>query len=172
MVTVSEPFVSFGVPGVELIIRPVSYNPAKNVVTIVTKFKLDITMPEGLDAIPATYSEDGHAFIKKLFVNYEVPLPRGHRKDGYLILHESQYAENEDMKTFIEFREDLYDVTAVDIDDAGSDESEVKSYINDLSPKPTYILFVGNAGTMPHYTASVGSRPHTYWPYSLEEGSE
>jgi len=31
---------------------------------------------------------------------------------------------------------------------------------------------VGNAGTMPHYTASVGSRPHTYWPYSLEEGSE
>ncbi len=168
VVSVSEPFSSFGVPGVEVTIRPVTYNPQRNVITVATKFRLDITMPEGFSAIPSVSSKDGHTFVTKLFANYTVPKLRGERKDPYLIVHESQYAENSDFTTFVSFREALYDVSVVDLDDAGSSSSAVQSYINGLDPKPTYVLFVGDASSMPHFS----SGPASYWQYSLEDGSD
>ncbi len=168
VVSISEPFESHGVPGVEVTIRPVSYNPVRNLVTIVKKFRLEITMPEGLSAIPAISSRDGHAFVKKLFVNYDVPQQKGQAKDNYLILYESQYADDYALDSFVTFRKQLYNVMTVDLDDAGNSSSDVQSYINGLDPKPTYVLFVGNAGEMPHFS----SGPSSYWQYSLQDGSD
>ena len=42
LVSVSESFVCHGVPGVEVSIRPVSYNPLQNRVTVAKKIRLDI----------------------------------------------------------------------------------------------------------------------------------
>ena len=168
VVSVSEPFVCHGVPGVEVTVRPVSYNPAGNVVTIVKKFKIGITMPEGSSAIPAITSKSSHAFVKKLYANYDIPLKKSNRKEGYLILYESQYEENAALDSFVTFREQSYEVSKVKISDAGSSASAVQSYIRGLNPKPTYVLFVGNAGSMPHFTDG----PDSYWQYSLEQGSD
>lgn len=168
LVSVSEPFVCHGVPGVEVTIRPVSYNPAGNVVTIVKKFKIDITMPEGLSAIPAITSKSSHAFVKKIYANYDVSLKRSNRKEGYLVLYESQYEGDAALDSFVTFREQEYDVLKVKLSEAGSSSSAVQSYIRGLNPKPTYVLFIGNPSSMPHFTSGADS----YWQYSLEEGSD
>lgn len=168
LVSVSEPFSCHGVPGVEITIRPATYNPQDNSVILVKKFQLDITMPEGFNAIPSITSNASHAFVKSIFNNYDVPLRENYRKDPYLILYESQYKENSDFKTFVDFRKELYEVTTVDLKDAGSSGDAVKTYINNLNPKPTYVCFVGNPSKMPHFTGS----PKSYWQYSLQSGSD
>jgi hypothetical protein len=168
LVSVSELFVCHGVPGVEVSIRPVSYNPLQNRVTVAKKFRLDITMPEGLSAIPAITSKSSHAFVKKIFTNYDVPLKTSNRKEGYLIICESDYEGNAALDSFITFREQLYDVTCVKLSDVGSSSSAIQSYIREQSPTPTYVLFVGNPSDIPHFSSGA----HSYWQYSLEEGSD
>ncbi len=172
LVSISEPFGCHGIPGVELTIRPVYYNPVKNLLVVIKKYKLDITMPEGIGSIPILSSKAHYAYVKKVFLNSnDISFSNAGTKENYLIIVAPTYDENEDLARFITFREKLYNVSKVTTTESGGSASAIKSYLQDLwngSPeeKPCYVLFVGkgaNSGNdaIPYHSGSAS----TYWSY-------
>ena len=169
LVTVSEPFVCHGVPGVEITLHPFSYNPRDNLLTVVKKFSMTIHLPEGVAAIPSLASKTSHAYVKHLFVNYDKPLRTPATKENYLIIAAPEFEDNPALDSFVTFREETYTVTKVSTDDVGNTTGEIENYLKDLySEGLTYVLFVGNRDNLPYYT----SGPSSFWQYGLIDGND
>lgn len=174
LVSLSRPFVCHGVPGVEITLKPFSYNPVKNVLTVVKRFKLDIIMPEGISAIPAAQSKTSHSFVRHIFKNYDLPLKTSAKgvaeKENYLIIAAPEFKDNAALDSFVTFREQTYNVTLVTTSEAGSDEDQIKSYIQNMYDTDglTYVLLVGNRNNLPYFT----SGPASFWQYGLIDGND
>ncbi len=174
LVSVSEPFVCHGVPGVEITLCPFSYNPQKNVLTVIRKFKLTITMPDGISTIPALSSKTSHAYVKHLLTNYDVPLKKPSRSRGeeenYLIITAPEFEDDPALDSFTTFREETYTVSKVSTDDAGSSTDQIVSYLKNIYTEEglTYVLFVGNQSNLPYFS----SGPSSFWQYGLIDGDD
>ncbi|MGB2981093.1 MAG: C25 family peptidase propeptide domain-containing protein, partial [Candidatus Zixiibacteriota bacterium] len=154
---------------VTVAVHPVSYNPQAGRVRIYSDIRIKLTL-SGSDMTVTKNQLYRYAsppferLCEDLFVNYETYAPtiKGAPQlpIGYLIIT---------LESFVPYLTDLvewktkkgFHVTVAEIPDIGISKEAIKSYIEDaydnwLIP-PTYVLFVGDVGYIPHWTGSYSS---------------
>jgi hypothetical protein len=154
---------------VTVAIHPISYNPQAGRVKMCSDIRIKLTlsgsdMPTTKSQLHRYASPPFERLCEELFINYETYAPtiKGAPQlpIGYLIIT---------LNSFTPLLNDLvawktkkgFDVTVAEIPDIGVSKEAIKSYIEDaydnwLIP-PTYVLFVGDVGYIPHWTGSYSS---------------
>ncbi len=92
-------------------------------------------------------------------------------KENYLIITESKYKDNADLKEFITFREALFNVSVTTVSEAGGSADGIKSYIKNMydgTGSLSYVLMVGRGKSgIPCFNKNSSN---TYHPYGDMKG--
>jgi hypothetical protein len=169
-VSVSEDFIIGGVKGFRIVIHPFSYNPSRDLLTVITEgtFKVIVSADEVDSKRSAYYNE----YLKDVFVNYDVS---GGRGINYLIItapeFESGLAPFVNHKSSMGFTVDVFNTTAT-----GTTAAAIKTFIqqryNNAVTKPEFVLLVGDVAKIPAWTGTGTGTPKTDLNYACLEGTD
>jgi hypothetical protein len=152
-----------------LAIYPISYNPAAGRVKIYSDIAVKLTL-SGSDV--TTTRKELHRYAsppfeelcEELFINYQsyAPTIKGAPQlpIGYLIITLNSFAPL--LNDLVEWKTKKgFEVTVAEVPAIGVSKEDIKGYIEEAYDNwdipPTYVLFVGDVGYIPHWTGSYSS---------------
>jgi len=146
---VSEAFQVRGVYAVRVDILPFLYNPLEKKLTVIKNMTLKINT-----ALNAKYttmdSKEMQNHLKYLLVNYKDAVnevPDRILNDLYLIITPAKFESA--LAQFVSFRQKRFTVKLVTTATAGTNAAAIETFIRNHSPKPTFVLLVGDVADVP-----------------------
>jgi len=147
-------------------INPVRYSPGKGEIEILKQIELQLTwQASSLEEVKSTVVSDSPSFdrlVSQIVINPPA-LPAYDTKEatgeGYLIITPDEFMGNPEFKSFIQMKRDQgFSVTVTNLSQIGSTVDQIQTYINQaynsISPKPTYLLLVGDTDFIPGFNRS------------------
>lgn len=157
MVKMGEPFIFREVRGVNLVVNPVQYNPAKNQIKVHKKIRVSVSADEKVSKNPMTklapISKSFEPIYKNTFVNYKQAtsrLPRLDENGRLLIISHDPFMAA--MKPFIEWKKKCgIDVKIVPMSAVGTTNTDVQNFISEEFKQGnlTHVMLVGDAEQIP-----------------------
>jgi hypothetical protein len=134
-------------------IKPMSYDAATNTITVIKRMTVNLTM----DKPDTLHSWNSMAFdrvMRTTYANLGYAAPESFSaKEKYLILAMPEYKDCAELKKFIDYRAQLYDVKVVSTADVGGTTIDAfRTFIR--NEKPTFCLLVGNQPAFPSWNKS------------------
>jgi hypothetical protein len=153
LATITESSTLAAVPYIKIQLNPFSYNPVKKELTIYTKFTLRVET-NVTAKIPGPSSKDFESILRSEMANYDHIITSNalakKAKENYLIIAGTTYFSSASLAQFVEFRKQRFNVTLISVSTAGGvDHDKIVAYIKTLSPRPNYILLVGDTKDIP-----------------------
>jgi len=144
-------------------VRPVSYNPVTEQVTVWPRMSAEVEFKGG---IAPSYEVIPSQQVQKIVLNPDTDAPVSSRSDNYLIIVADVFEA--DIASFASFKTGQgYNVT-VNAVSSGTSAAAIKTYIQGLyggANSPDYILLVGDTNTIPSWTGGGTGSPDTDLPY-------
>jgi len=176
VVNAHAPFTMGGITGVMLDFFPVSYNPVRHSLKLITSATITVKIiKEPILQKSAAKSPFQHPDLERIardiFINYDetesqikstAPL-------NFLVIAGDQFADNAELQTYLRWkRQTGYRVALHSIADIGNEVSDIKNFIlseyNGDMP-PAYVLLVGDVADVPAWNGDVG-KSETDAPYA------
>lgn len=138
-------------------ITPVSYNPNTNELIIIKSMVIDIDT-EKPRAVRSAKSKLFDKIMRNKFQNLRgdagrsVPKTRHAGDEDYLIIATSEYIDNPDLKTLINYRSSQFNVEVVNVSEVGNTKDNFRDFIR--GKMPTYCLLVGDYSSFPAHQFS------------------
>ena len=162
-------------------VRPIDYNPVKNVLSIREKIEVTINLDGGnqnlTDFKKARYStKPFNEIAEKTIINSKTS-SGGSEIPGYLIITSDAFLEGGHLDRWAEWKfAQGMDVKIASTDQIGEGLKAISQYIQDAYDTwpipPTFVLLVGDVDTIPAFTGFGEDNPTTDLYYSTVDGDD
>ncbi|MDO9548319.1 MAG: C25 family cysteine peptidase, partial [Candidatus Marinimicrobia bacterium] len=181
IVNTHESFKMGGINGVMLDFFPVSYNPVRHSLKLITSATVTVKIIQDRfkksTAKSPIYHPDFDRIARDIFVNYDetdsqikstAPL-------NFLVIAGDQFADNTESHTYLRWKRQCgFNTILKSVSELGGTAASIKDYIlshySSDSP-PAYVLLVGDVAEIPAWTGMIGET-ETDAPYARMDSSD
>jgi hypothetical protein len=159
-----------GQQAAEITVQPLSYDPETNTITIIKHLSLTVVMNKPT-IVRSLHSREFDKVMRTLFPNLEqVPSEAFLVKEKYLIIADTGYVHNADLKRFVDYRSTQYEVKLMSTADVGGVTKEAyRSLIYDQE-KPAFCLLVGTS--FPYWSTTLWKSLNYYVATQVASSSQ
>lgn len=144
-------------------VSPFQYDPQSGVLTYVRKGTIEIGTANSV-AMNTIDSPLFANFLRLTTLNFDdlVSYKKVRAKERYLIISAPRFESA--LADFVSFRSQKYEVDLFTTDEAGTSPKSIHDFIikryEDVSTRPTYLLFVGDVEDIPQYAWNAYDKPY------------
>ena len=162
-------------------IRPVDYNPVKNILSVRNKIEVTVNLEGGNELLTKSkilrYNSSLHnELAAKTLINSETPAIDTDIL-GYLIITSDAFLEDGHLDRWSAWKMSQgMDVKIASTNQIGTGLKAIRQYIRDAYDTwpipPSFVLLVGDVNTIPAFTGTGGSNPTSDLYYSTVDGDD
>ncbi|MFH1250483.1 MAG: C25 family cysteine peptidase [bacterium] len=180
VVTTHEPFKMGRISGIMLDFFPISYNPLRHSLKLITsatitvKIIQDPVLQKSAMKNPV-YNPDLDRVARDIIINYDETDSqiKGTAPLNFLVVAGDQFVENEELKTYLNWKRQCgFNIILKSVTELHGTTSSIKDFIIEQyssDASPAYVLLVGDVADVPAWTGTVGET-ETDAPYSRMDG--
>jgi hypothetical protein len=159
-VAITQRYAYRGQQAAEITVQPLSYDPETNTITVIKQLTITVAM-EKPTAVRSLHSREFDRVMRTLFPNLEgIPSEPFITKEKYLIIADTAYVKNADLKRFVEYRGAQYEVKLVSTADVGGTTKEAYRRFILAQEKPAFCLLVGTS--FPYWSTAMWNSLNYY----------
>ncbi|MCB5260772.1 MAG: C25 family cysteine peptidase [Candidatus Cloacimonetes bacterium] len=167
-IELSEPFILRDYRGITIRFKPIEYHPYTATTRVYTRIRVRISQngnsyTNALNSSKGSYSREFEGIYKNMFLNFgQAKYPALNEDGRILVINNSMF--NETIQPWVDWkRQNGYDVTVVDVQEAGPTANQIKAYIQtqyNLNNGLMFLQIMGDSQQVPSLLyAGGGSDP-------------